>query len=161
MTNLTHPHYDRTCGKGWQGEIGDCKRAKAKGAAVHGSEMVAAWAGGKLAGSALTQVAVAHGGPHEVAKIVSESSMQALAAVAIHAATHSSKPRKLASVFVTQVAAAAAGKISHGEGVERVFQTHSNMIGGITVKRRGDVRRAKLYYLRGLTGKKARIKEKI
>ncbi|MEL6199974.1 MAG: 50S ribosomal protein L19, partial [Pseudomonadota bacterium] len=40
-------------------------------------------------------------------------------------------------------------KISHGEGVERVFQTHSNMIGGITVKRRGDVRRAKLYYLRG------------
>ena len=52
-------------------------------------------------------------------------------------------------------------KISHGEGVERVFQTHSNMIGGITVKRRGDVRRAKLYYLRGLTGKKARIKEKI
>ena len=52
-------------------------------------------------------------------------------------------------------------KISHGEGVERVFQTHSNMIAGITVKRRGDVRRAKLYYLRGLTGKKARIKEKI
>ena len=52
-------------------------------------------------------------------------------------------------------------KMSHGEGVERVFQTHSNMIGGITVKRRGDVRRAKLYYLRGLTGKKARIKEKI
>ena len=52
-------------------------------------------------------------------------------------------------------------KISHGEGVERVFQTHSNMIAGIEVKRRGDVRRAKLYYLRGLTGKKARIKEKI
>ncbi len=52
-------------------------------------------------------------------------------------------------------------KISHGEGVERVFQTHSNMIAGIKVKRRGDVRRAKLYYLRGLTGKKARIKEKI
>ncbi len=52
-------------------------------------------------------------------------------------------------------------KVSHGEGVERVFQTHSNMIAGIKVKRRGDVRRAKLYYLRGLTGKKARIKEKI
>ena len=52
-------------------------------------------------------------------------------------------------------------KISYGEGVERVFQTHSNMIGGIEVKRRGDVRRAKLYYLRGRTGKKARIKEKI
>jgi len=52
-------------------------------------------------------------------------------------------------------------KISHGEGVERVFQTYSPAIGDITVKRRGDVRRAKLYYLRGLTGKAARIKEKI
>ncbi|MFC1603358.1 50S ribosomal protein L19 [Pseudomonadota bacterium] len=52
-------------------------------------------------------------------------------------------------------------KISHGEGVERVFQTYSAAIGGIEVKRRGDVRRAKLYYLRGLTGKAARIKEKI
>lgn len=52
-------------------------------------------------------------------------------------------------------------KISHGEGVERVFQTYSAAIGDITVKRRGDVRRAKLYYLRGLTGKAARIKEKI
>ena len=52
-------------------------------------------------------------------------------------------------------------KISHGEGVERVFQTHSPTIGSITVKRRGDVRRAKLYYLRELTGKAARIKEKI
>lgn len=52
-------------------------------------------------------------------------------------------------------------KLSHGEGVERVFQTHSRQIASITVKRRGDVRRAKLYYLRGLTGKKARIKEKI
>jgi len=52
-------------------------------------------------------------------------------------------------------------KISHGEGVERVFQTYSQGIGEITVKRRGDVRRAKLYYLRGLTGKAARIKEKI
>ena len=52
-------------------------------------------------------------------------------------------------------------KISHGEGVERVFQTHSPMIAEIKVKRRGDVRRAKLYYLRNLTGKAARIKEKI
>ena len=52
-------------------------------------------------------------------------------------------------------------KMSHGEGVERVFQTHSPAIAGIKVKRRGDVRRAKLYYLRRLTGKAARIKEKI
>ncbi|MBL4762828.1 MAG: 50S ribosomal protein L19 [Gammaproteobacteria bacterium] len=52
-------------------------------------------------------------------------------------------------------------KISHGEGVERVFQTHSPMIAGIEVKRSGKVRRAKLYYLRGLTGKAARIKEKL
>jgi large subunit ribosomal protein L19 len=52
-------------------------------------------------------------------------------------------------------------KISHGEGVERVFQTHSPAISDITVKRRGDVRRAKLYYLRGLEGKAARIKEKL
>jgi len=52
-------------------------------------------------------------------------------------------------------------KLSYGEGVERVFQTHSPQIASVTVKRRGDVRRAKLYYLRGLTGKAARIKEKI
>ncbi|MGI9304678.1 MAG: 50S ribosomal protein L19 [Gammaproteobacteria bacterium] len=52
-------------------------------------------------------------------------------------------------------------KISHGEGVERVFQTHSPAVAGITVKRRGKVRRAKLYYLRGRTGKAARIKEKL
>ena len=52
-------------------------------------------------------------------------------------------------------------KISHGEGVERVFQTHSPMIDSITVKRRGDVRRAKLYYLRERQGKSARIKEKL
>lgn len=52
-------------------------------------------------------------------------------------------------------------KISYGEGVERVFQTHSPLINEIQVKRRGDVRRAKLYYLRNLTGKAARIKEKI
>lgn len=52
-------------------------------------------------------------------------------------------------------------KISYGEGVERVFMTYSNNIGNIEVKRRGDVRRAKLYYLRGRTGKSARIKEKL
>lgn len=52
-------------------------------------------------------------------------------------------------------------KISYGEGVERVFQTYSNAIAGIEVKRKGAVRRAKLYYLRGLTGKAARIKEKV
>jgi large subunit ribosomal protein L19 len=52
-------------------------------------------------------------------------------------------------------------KISHGEGVERVFQTHSPSVAEIKVKRRGDVRRAKLYYLRDLSGKAARIKEKI
>ena len=52
-------------------------------------------------------------------------------------------------------------KISNGEGVERVFQTYSPIISEIEVKRRGKVRRAKLYYLRGLTGKAARIKEKL
>ncbi len=52
-------------------------------------------------------------------------------------------------------------KISHGEGVERVFQTYSPTVSSIAVKRRGDVRRAKLYYLRGRTGRAARIKEKI
>jgi large subunit ribosomal protein L19 len=52
-------------------------------------------------------------------------------------------------------------KISHGEGVERVFQTHSPTVASIQVKRRGDVRRAKLYYLRDRRGKAARIKEKI
>ncbi len=52
-------------------------------------------------------------------------------------------------------------KISYGEGVERVFQTHSPLIHSIEVKRRGAVRRAKLYYLRERTGKSARIKEKI
>ncbi|ASJ75993.1 50S ribosomal protein L19 [Granulosicoccus antarcticus] len=52
-------------------------------------------------------------------------------------------------------------KISHGEGVERVFQTYSPLVADIEVKRRGDVRRAKLYYLRGLTGRAARIKEKL
>ncbi len=52
-------------------------------------------------------------------------------------------------------------KISHGEGVERVFQTYSPAVASIKVKRRGDVRRAKLYYLRELSGKAARIKEKL
>ena len=52
-------------------------------------------------------------------------------------------------------------KISHGEGVERVFQTYSPALGAITVKRRGHVRRAKLYYLRERTGKAARIEEKV
>jgi large subunit ribosomal protein L19 len=52
-------------------------------------------------------------------------------------------------------------KISSGVGVERSFQTYSPLVDTITVKRRGDVRRAKLYYLRALRGKKARIKEKL
>jgi large subunit ribosomal protein L19 len=52
-------------------------------------------------------------------------------------------------------------KISYGEGVERVFQTYSPSVASIKVKRRGDVRRAKLYYLRELSGKAARIKEKL
>jgi len=52
-------------------------------------------------------------------------------------------------------------KISHGVGVERTFQTHSKQVDSISVKRRGDVRQAKLYYLRDLTGKAARIKEKL
>ena len=52
-------------------------------------------------------------------------------------------------------------KVSHGEGVERVFQTYSPTVASITVKRRGDVRRAKLYYMRERSGKAARIKEKL
>ena len=52
-------------------------------------------------------------------------------------------------------------KMSSGEGVERTFQTYAPSLASIEVKRRGDVRRAKLYYLRGLTGKKARIREKL
>ncbi len=52
-------------------------------------------------------------------------------------------------------------KISHGTGVERVFQTFSPMIESVKVKRKGKVRRAKLYYLRGREGKSARIKEKL
>ncbi len=64
------------------------------------------------------------------------------------------KNRGIGSAFTVR-------KISHGEGVERVFQTHSTMIDSVEVKRRGKVRQAKLYYLRELTGKKARIKEKL
>jgi large subunit ribosomal protein L19 len=52
-------------------------------------------------------------------------------------------------------------KMSHGVGVERTFQTHSQQVDSITLKRRGDVRQAKLYYLRELTGRKARITEKL
>ena len=52
-------------------------------------------------------------------------------------------------------------KISHGIGVERTFQTYSPLVDNIKVKRRGDVRQAKLYYLRELSGKAARIKEKL
>ena len=64
------------------------------------------------------------------------------------------KNRGLHSAFTVR-------KISHGTGVERVFQTYSPLIDSITVKRKGDVRRAKLYYLRELEGKAARIKEKL
>ncbi|HAE04880.1 MAG TPA: 50S ribosomal protein L19 [Gammaproteobacteria bacterium] len=64
------------------------------------------------------------------------------------------KNRGIGSAFTVR-------KISHGEGVERVFQTHSKMIDSVEVKRRGKVRQAKLYYLRELTGRKARIKEKL
>jgi len=64
------------------------------------------------------------------------------------------KSRGLNSAFTVR-------KISHGTGVERVFQTHSPLIDSVKVKRRGAVRRAKLYYLRALEGKAARIKEKL
>jgi large subunit ribosomal protein L19 len=64
------------------------------------------------------------------------------------------KNRGLNSSFIVR-------KISAGEGVERTFQTYSPLVASVEVKRRGDVRRAKLYYLRGRTGKSARIKEKL
>ncbi|MFK5891614.1 MAG: 50S ribosomal protein L19 [Pseudomonadota bacterium] len=64
------------------------------------------------------------------------------------------KNRGLNSAFTVR-------KISYGEGVERVFQTYSPLIDKLTVKRRGAVRRAKLYYLRELQGRAARIKEKL
>jgi large subunit ribosomal protein L19 len=62
--------------------------------------------------------------------------------------------RGLNSAFIVR-------KISSGEGVERTFQTYSPLLASIVVKRRGDVRRAKLYYLRERSGKSARIKEKL
>ena len=62
--------------------------------------------------------------------------------------------RSLNSSFIVR-------KISNGEGVERTFQLYSPLIASIEVKRRGDVRRAKLYYLRSRSGKSARIKEKL
>lgn len=64
------------------------------------------------------------------------------------------KNRGLNSNFIVR-------KISHGVGVERTFQTYSPLVDSIAVKRRGAVRRAKLYYLRELSGKAARIKEKV
>jgi large subunit ribosomal protein L19 len=64
------------------------------------------------------------------------------------------KNRGLHSAFTVR-------KVSNGVGVERVFQTHSPIVDSIEVKRRGDVRQAKLYYLRELSGRKARIKEKL
>ncbi|MGV2873361.1 50S ribosomal protein L19 [Colwellia sp. E150_009] len=64
------------------------------------------------------------------------------------------KNRGLHSAFTVR-------KISNGVGVERVFQTHSPIVDSIAVKRRGDVRQAKLYYLRERSGKSARIKEKL
>ncbi len=64
------------------------------------------------------------------------------------------KNRGLNSAFTVR-------KISHGTGVERVFQTYSPLIDSVTIKRRGAVRRAKLYYLRDLEGKASRIKEKL
>ena len=64
------------------------------------------------------------------------------------------KSRGLHSAFTVR-------KISNGVGVERVFQTHSPIVDSITVKRRGDVRQAKLYYLRERSGRSARIKEKL
>lgn len=64
------------------------------------------------------------------------------------------KNRGLNSAFTVR-------KISYGEGVERVFQTYSPLVDSITVKRRGDVRQAKLYYLRERSGKSARIREKL
>lgn len=64
------------------------------------------------------------------------------------------KNRGLNSAFTVR-------KISHGVGVERTFQTHSPQVASVELKRRGDVRQAKLYYLRDLAGKAARIKEKL
>ena len=78
-----------------------------------------------------------------------KSRLQAFEGVVIAA-----KNRGLHSAFTVR-------KISNGVGVERVFQTHSPIVDSIEVKRRGDVRQSKLYYLRELSGRKARIKEKL
>lgn len=78
-----------------------------------------------------------------------KSRLQAFEGVVI-----SVKNRGLHSAFTVR-------KISNGVGVERVFQTHSPIVDSIAVKRRGDVRQAKLYYLRERSGKSARIKEKL
>jgi len=75
--------------------------------------------------------------------------LQAFEGVCIH-----KRNRALNSAFTVR-------KISHGVGVERTFQTYSPMVASISVKRRGDVRQAKLYYLRELSGRAARIKEKL
>lgn len=64
------------------------------------------------------------------------------------------KNRGVNSAFIVR-------KISHGVGVERTFQTYSPLVASVTVKRRGAVRRAKLYYLRELSGRAARIREKV
>lgn len=79
----------------------------------------------------------------------SKSRMQTFEGVVI-----AKRNRGLNSSFIVR-------KISHGFGVERTFQTHSPLIGKIAVKRRGDVRKAKLYYLRDRSGRAARIKEKL
>ena len=73
---------------------------------------------------------------------------------AIEGVVIAKRNRGLNSAFIVR-------KVSSGEGVERTFQTYSPVVASITVKRRGDVRRAKLYYLRSLSGKAARIKEKL
>jgi len=78
-----------------------------------------------------------------------KSRLQAFEGVVIAA-----KSRGINSAFTVR-------KISNGIGVERVFQTHSPIVDSIEIKRRGDVRQAKLYYLRELSGRKARITEKL
>jgi large subunit ribosomal protein L19 len=78
-----------------------------------------------------------------------KSRLQAFEGVVI-----ATKSRGINSAFTVR-------KISNGVGVERVFQTHSPIVDSIEIKRRGDVRQAKLYYLRELSGRKARIKEKL
>ena len=82
-------------------------------------------------------------------KEVDRSRLQAFEGVVI-----GKRNRGLNSAFTVR-------KISNGVGVERTFQTYSPLIDSVTLKRRGDVRKAKLYYLRDLSGKAARIKEKL